>query len=1022
MRIKSFIFSLIFTVVIFGCSGIQQQAGETVGTDVQREGPTNAPPSSGPVVTSKSAGIKSVLPPDRSVDNVLRPKVEIEFDSWNEEMFGYTFKITPQINGDVLWNSLRNKIRFDVKQDLAPDTEYTVSIINPAGSVVGNWTFQTMGGLGIRSVFPSANSIQPLDTNLQFEYTDEASLMKSLDTVLGIEGTGGGKSFTTANGQWKPDKLLPHGKDYKGTISTRYTDQSGDVRNQFFSWTFKTPFLFTKMLPDMKKMNQEDIGYDVVVGPKSGDLYVIGMQMLTDSPVVWFARFNKSGTKVWERLLELNLYMNIPAGIAVDKNEQNIFIVSSLYGDDGYAHRIFKYNVDGKYLANVSYDPFPGSFLFDYAKGVAVDDKYVYVVGSEVINQAHALKSQLSVSSYNVSDLKEVKHFKKSIGDYSSANSVKIGPDGLIYVAGYTGTYSTKKTVPWIGAFDSDLNLISENVFSGATSAVGYQLFDIDVINDAGGTPNLYAIGSDGTNLIWEIYKHDSTAKKLELVRSVKEAKAKEGRGISVKDISGEKRVYVSGYKMSGSNRNIFVQVYKEDGADFSATPPDASVKIVGNAEGYGIDASSDGTFVAVGYVPFEANSNTARDVWLTRYMSDYSIPWTVAYDNPNKGKATISDIEVAGDGDMAILANYGGNNIYDAKVITYSKDGVEKWRANYPKATEEFWPLLVMGEDKSVYICGFNFNGKGMNFSKTDSTGKLVWEFDRDISFFGNIAYCYSGAGDKDGYSYFGITKHSLKGISIVKLCGSQTGQKCNSEMWKQDIAVKFGYVKGIYIIPNDRLFVVTEEFDGSNNYLRFYILSTVDGKNMDGTTPPKPIEKSPILYSSGTQTKSTALDKDGNIVFVWETPASVNGGVDKVCKMSQQGELNCFADVNLADPVFVLAVDDDGRIFARSLGWGRSSQRMLTGGIIHGIPFIGEQKLVIFNPDGSVFSERALFDGVLDLFTTAVVSPDQTIILGGRKFIVNTEVGPDQCDVVDSCTGAVGLIQKCDMHGNCL
>lgn len=1039
---------MVFIFTLVSCGGTNNQTVSESPRQIPQE-PTAPPPDQPP--PSTDIVIKSHLPASWQVGVVLMPRIIAEFDDWRDDYGNLSVYLSPPVEGDLLINPTKKQIEYRLRRDLMPFSKYQVSIVAPVSSNITNsaqenvavWEFTTMGGLAVRRTTPADGEVATLDTPISVEYSDSTTTLSEVRTMLTLEGVGGNLSATFPLASWQPEGLLPEGREFTAKAETRYVDEAGDVRMQGHEWKFKTPDLWSDTVSETPVGGAHNIGYKIVVGPRSGDIYVIGKETLDDParPVLWFGRYSSSGEKKWERMISIasDSDYSIPNSIALDSSEENIYIACSMYVSvRGYDQYLFKYTTDGDYRWKASNDTPVLSFSRDLAYDVAVDGSLAYLVGSSPRpdhdgNPANDnTYTQITIRAYNIEDGSLVwatsPPSREALGGRVDTATSVAAQGGSIFAAGIVTDGAGRREL-WLAKIDPENgDIIAESSFYKADLVAK---LDMKLFADS-----VYVTGSSSRQIFWGKYSEAGAA----FVENsyYHYASARIGNGIDVANVNGDIIIYIAGDRYQSCTRGTtpitkvttWIGRYREEDGVLLMPEPDTDIPICANSSANDISASSGG-FVATGYVPqspFSSDVGDFTDRWIRKFNNSAAIAWTKVFNSSTAKNLSLSPLGKTPEADIVVAGNYGSRPS-SAFIQKYSSsDGRPIWpSAYYYSGKDQLFNDVTVGSDGSIYACGgLNIGTSACDLlvSKLDSAGtdELLLEnypFTADRTSRGGACdSCSSIAVEDDGHMFVGgqfvAPAWAYRSPAIARLCpDGRSDMACGA--WKtvwdwvppdESGHKGAGYIQKIFPCPGGKLFAYESylNYTSSRYFMIFYLLRQADGKDYrSGADVPVPLA---VIETEGTSYRKIAMNDKEEIFFAYDAPGEHK---TTLAKLNLDG--GTVTTIKKYDPIPQLsidAIDESGKIFGHSFLFDlqtlASSSNIMLG-------TLRETRLFVALPDGTEVTapaNRPLLTGTIrSSLSGLLLLPDSTII-GGRNYTDGE--------------GVSGFLRRCDLIGNCV
>jgi uncharacterized protein YvpB len=215
--------------------------------------------------------IKDISPKGSSV--LSSEQIKIEFgNEMDKAIVEASYKIEPAIDGDLEWNEEATILSIKPKSPLAKETDYRISFSQDIKSKYGakffqnfageprpqlEFTFKTIGSVGISGISPSANSTGvSIDTNVSISFNqavDQASAQSKFAISPAVAGTFSWNGNTMV---FNPNASLDYSKQYSVTMSAGIKSIDGlDLKS---SYSFKFTTKSNKVLLNVPIMRQPE--------------------------------------------------------------------------------------------------------------------------------------------------------------------------------------------------------------------------------------------------------------------------------------------------------------------------------------------------------------------------------------------------------------------------------------------------------------------------------------------------------------------------------------------------------------------------------------------------------------------------------------------------------------------------------------------------------------------------------------------------------------------------------------------
>jgi len=372
----------------------------------------------------------------------------------------------------------------------------------------------------------------------------------------------------------------------------------------------------------------------------------------------------------------------------------------------------------------------------------------------------------------------------KSIYDGSSrddqANDFKIDSTGRIIVTGYSSNGKDKDMVLLRYDENGSLDTTFGRNRDGIVKYDGINVDDVGKGIAIDSNNNIFVTGysSNGKNRIAVLWKYLENGVKDEVFGLGGKVVYDIGRDCESKAIaiyidnnSNKIKILVTGYVSNGSNKDIIILRYNEDGS-LDTTFGSNKNGIVkydgknGDDEGRDIEIDSSGRILVAGY----SSNGSNKDIIILRYNEDGSLDTTfgsnkdgiVKYDGKN-GDDEGRDIEIDSSGRI-LVAGYSsnGSSNKDIIILRYNENGTPDTSFGnsgvyvYDSSSSNEVANSICIYNSDIFITGYNVNSnRDLIILKLNQYGKLYDGSDPTTSpsFNTNGVVIYdSGNGDDEG------------------------------------------------------------------------------------------------------------------------------------------------------------------------------------------------------------------------------------------------------------------------------
>lgn len=230
-----------------------------------------------------------------------------------------------------------------------------------------------------------------------------------------------------------------------------------------------------------------------------------------------------------------------------------------------------------------------------------------------------------------------------------------------------------------------------------------------------------------------------------------------------------EGNTYIAGSK----NNNLMIIKYSTDGNKLWERYYDGPYQRYDEAIAIGIDDS--GYIYAGGNV---YNNLGITDFVIVKFNQKGDLIWAQLFNGSANYIDIVNTIKVTKNG-TCYLSGYSTESStgYDFRVIKYNSNGIEQWKKNYNRSSNDFPHDLALDENENIFITGET--NEDCTTIKYDSSGQLQW----------STHYNYSGEYYDDGRAILtdyngsvivvGTSNRDIITLKYSKLTGLITGDE---------------------------------------------------------------------------------------------------------------------------------------------------------------------------------------------------------------------------------------------------
>jgi uncharacterized delta-60 repeat protein len=572
-----------------------------------------------------------------------------------------------------------------------------------------------------------------------------------------------------------------------------------------------------------------DVGYGIA-SDSSGNSYIIG-ERASDFNII-IARYDTNGNLQWQRLLATSSYQDGGRGIALDSNNNKIYIIGS--GSNNIL--IAKYDTIGNYEWQRSLT-LTGRTAF--GSGISLNSSGdIYIAGIYVgLDQFNGDEKNAVIA--------KIPSNGGTAGTYGSFTYT------VSSIVASTPTYTSSTssltdqasgvTEGTVSPPSSDPGLTSNSPIAVQTLASAGTDVGNDIAVDSSG--NYYITGNTGTDILIAKYNSSGT---LQWQRILASSGTDVGNGIAV---DGSGNVFIA----STSNNDIIIAKYNTSGTlQWQSTLASTSGTDLGNA--IAVDFSGNV------YITGNSFSGLYDDLIIAKYNTSGTLQWQrsiamnyIGDDSVGQGIAVDSSGNVYVSG---YFYQYSGSNRNVIFVTKYNSDGTRVWMSQLDGGS-----LFNQGPSKgvavdssgNVYIAGGS--GSSAIIAKYDTNGNISpngWQ--RSLA---TSTDAKAIAVDSSGNAY--ITSQTGTDIVIAKYNGTTAAIVWQRTLASANVESGFGIAvdssNNVYITGNTNNDIIIAKIPSDGGTAGTYGSFTYATSSLSGATSTLvSSSKTPLSDSAGT------------------------------------------------------------------------------------------------------------------------------------------------------------------------
>ncbi len=343
-------------------------------------------------------------------------------------------------------------------------------------------------------------------------------------------------------------------------------------------------------------------------------------------------------------------------------------------------------------------------------------DGAIYMAGhafDQLDGQTNSGKSDAFITRYNPDGTKA---WTKLLGgaEHDIASGLTTGADGAIYMAGYTnsnldGQTNSGSNDAFISRFNADGTKVWTKLLGGSGSDSALSL-------TTGADGAVYVAGQTSSNLNSQVNSGGSDAfiTRYNPNGTLSWTQLLGGSGYDQATsltTGADGAIYMAGKTSSGAGDSFFIARYKPDGTKVWTQLMGASA----NDVLFSLTTGADGAIYMAGhtYGNLDAQTNSGEsDAFITRYNPDGTKVWTKL--SGGGGSDFASSLTAGADGAIYMAGDTSGNlegqtngGESNAYIARYNPDGTKAWTKLLNGTGRDYPYSLTTGADGAIYMAG---------------------------------------------------------------------------------------------------------------------------------------------------------------------------------------------------------------------------------------------------------------------------------------------------------------------------
>ena len=329
-----------------------------------------------------------------------------------------------------------------------------------------------------------------------------------------------------------------------------------------------------------------------------------------------------------------------------------------------------------------------------------------------------------------------------SSNDWTYGRSVAIGPDGSVYVCGFTDPLqSTTADDGFIAKFDSSGTLQWQKTLVGKYDERGNS---VAVGPDGSVCVCVYQYDPHGAVADLMVVKFDSSGK-LQFKKALRRSRSIYGQSVAI-GLDGS--VYVCAYMYSMEKGNLFdhlivkldssgeLQWQKQlhDPSQFAESNPWQHVSVA---------IGPDGSVYVGGKIRHSTPNSTYSKILIAKFDSSGVLQWQKTLYGGTWDEGT--SVAVGPDGSVYVSGSTRSGNYYDILIAKLNSSGSIQWQKTIGESYNDESFSVAVGPDGSVYVCGEIGDKNSTKYEclivKFNPSGTLQWQKFFDYSYDSSLA-----------------------------------------------------------------------------------------------------------------------------------------------------------------------------------------------------------------------------------------------------------------------------------------